>query len=136
MSDKRTFILSAHPESRGRAAQAIKEAPDGFAVTIGESTRTLDQNAAQWPILQAFADQLQWPINGRMEWLVKEDWKDILTAAFRQELARVAPGLDGGMVLLGQRTSKFGKKQFSDWLEFLHATAVARDVDLHYLEAA
>jgi len=71
-----------------------------------------------------------------MEWLLKEDWKDLLTAAFKQELARVAPGLDGGMVLLGQRTSKFGKKQFSDWLEFLHATAVARDVNLNYLKAA
>ena len=87
-----------------------------------------------WPILQAFADQLQWPINGRLEWLVDTEWKDILTAAFKQELARVAPGLDGGMVLLGQRTSKFSKKQFSDWLEFLHATAAARDVDLNYRE--
>ena len=126
----------AHPVARQRAVQAVQNAPEGFAVTVGEATRSLDQNAAQWPILQAFADQLQWPINGRMEWLLKEDWKDLLTAAFKQETARVAPGLDGGMVLLGQRTSKFGKKQFSDWLEFLHATAVARDVDLHYLEAA
>ena len=45
-------------------------------------------------------------------------------------------GLDGGVVMLGQRTSKFGKKEFSEWLEFLHATAAAREVDLHYLEAA
>jgi len=132
---KRIFILRDNT-IRANACQAIKEAPEGYAVTVGEATRSLDQNAAQWPVLQAFADQLQWPINGRMEWLLKEDWKDLLTAAFKQELARVAPGLDGGMVLLGQRTSKFGKKQFSDWLEFLHATAVARDVNLHYLKAA
>ncbi len=132
---KRIFILRDNT-IRANACQAIKEAPGGYAVTVGEATRSLDQNAAQWPVLQAFADQLQWPINGRMEWLLKEDWKDLLTAAFKQELARVAPGLDGGMVLLGQRTSKFGKKQFSDWLEFLHATAVARDVNLNYLKAA
>ena len=132
---KRTFML-VHQQARQNACQAIKEAPEGFAVTVGEPSRSLEQNAAQWPLLQAFADQLQWPINGRMEWLVKEDWKDLLTAAFKQETARVSPGLDGGMVLLGQRTSKFGKKQFSDWLEFLHATAAAREVDLHYLEAA
>lgn len=135
MSEKQYFRL-VHSEARRRAAQACQNAPDGQIVTIAEAGRTLDQNAAQWPILQAFADQLQWPINGRMEWLLKEDWKDLLTAAFKQETARVAPGLDGGMVLLGQRTSKFGKKQFSDWLEFLHATAAARDVDLHYMEAA
>jgi len=133
--NKQTFIM-AHPVARQRAVQAVQNAPGGYAVTVGEATRSLDQNAAQWPVLQAFADQLQWPINGRMEWLLKEDWKDLLTAAFKQELARVAPGLDGGMVLLGQRTSKFGKKQFSDWLEFLHATAVARDVNLNYLKAA
>jgi hypothetical protein len=132
---KRTFIL-ANSIARRNAAQAVTEAPEGYAVTVGEATRSLDQNAAQWPILQAFADQLQWPINGRMEWLTDHDWKDILTAAFKQEQARVAPGLDGGMVLLGQRTSKFGKKQFSDWLEFLLATAAARDVDLHYRDAA
>jgi hypothetical protein len=132
---KQLFRL-VHAEARRRAALACQTAPDGFVVTVAEPSRTLDQNAAQWPILQAFADQLQWPINGRMEFLSKEDWKDLLTAAFRQEVARVAPGLDGGMVLLGARTSKFGKKQFSDWLEFLHATAAARDVDLHYLEAA
>ena len=131
---KRTFILN--PQSRLIAHQALKEAPEGYAMTIGDATRSLEQNAAQWPLLQAFADQLQWPINGRMEWMSKEDWKDILTAAFKQELARVAPGLDGGMVLLGQRTSKFGKKQFSDWLEFLNATAALREVNLHYLEAA
>ena len=135
MSEKRYYRL-VHAEARRRAAECCYTAPDGFVVAISEPSRTLDQNAAQWPLLQAFADQLQWPINGRMEFLSKEDWKDLLTTAFKQEVARVAPGLDGGMVLLGARTSKFGKKQFSDWLEFLHATAAAREVDLHYLESA
>lgn len=132
---KRTFILT-HNEARSRAVQAVREAPDGYAVTIGEQSRSLDQNAAQWPILQAFSDQLQWPINGRMETLSPDDWKDLLTAAFRREQARVAPGIDGGMVLLGARTSKFGKKEFSDWLEFLHATAAHRGVEIGYQEAA
>lgn len=135
MKDKRIYRL-VHAEARRRAAQDIASAPEGYIAVVQEPNRSLDQNAAQWPILQAFADQLQWPINGKLEWLTDEEWKDILTAAFMREQARVAPGLDGGMVLLGQRTSKFGKKQFSDWLEFLHATAAARDVDLNYREAA
>jgi hypothetical protein len=135
MKDKRIYRL-VHAEARRRAAQDIASAPEGYIAVVQEPNRSLDQNAAQWPILQAFADQLQWPINGKLEWLTDEEWKDILTAAFMREQARVAPGLDGGMVLLGQRTSKFGKKQFSDWLEFLNATAAARDVDLHYREAA
>jgi hypothetical protein len=62
--------------------------------------------------------------------LEPEDWKTILTAAFRREGNRVAQGLDGGLVFLGMRTSKMSKKEFSDYLEFLNATAVLRGVNL------
>lgn len=135
MKDKRLFHLM-HQTARRRAHEAIDTAPDGYIVVVQEPTRNLDQNAAQWPILQAFADQLQWPVNGAMVWMTAEEWKDVLTAAFRKESVRVAMGMDGGMVMLGSRTSEFGKKQFSEWLEFLHATAAIRDVDLHYRDAA
>jgi hypothetical protein len=37
-------------------------------------------------------------------------------------------GLDGGVVMLGQRTSKFTKAEFSEFIEFLYATAMARGV--------
>lgn len=132
---KRVYIM-AHTEARQRAMQAVKDAPEGFAVTVSEPTRNLNQNAAQWPILQAFADQLQWPINGRMEWLTPDEWKDVLTCAFKRETVRVAMGLDGGMVMLGSRTSEFSKSRFGEWLEFLHATAVDREIELNYREAA
>lgn len=132
---KRTFIL-AHDVARANAVQAVKDAPEGFAVTIAEPTRSLEQNSAQWPILQAFADQLQWPINGKLEWMSSDEWKDVLTAAFRRETVRLAMGLDGGMVMLGQRTRQFSKREFSEWLDFLHATAAAREVRLDYMEHA
>ena len=126
---KKTFIL-VHAEARRRAAQAVQDAPDGYAVTVGEPTRSNSQNSAQWPILQAFADQLQWPVNGSMCNLTPEEFKDILTAAFRRETVRVAMGLDGGMVMLGQRTREFTKAEFSEWLEFLNATAAIRGVKI------
>jgi hypothetical protein len=132
---KRTFIM-AHDLARARCLEAVKAAPAGYAVTIAEPTRSVEQNAAQWPILQAFAKQKQAVINGRMEWVSDEDWKDILTAAFNGELTRVALGLDGRMVLLGQRTSKFGKGKFSNWIEFLHATAIEMDVVVYPERAA
>lgn len=126
---KQVFILS-HPTARQRAAQAVQNAPEGHVMTLAEPTRNLEQNAAQWPILQAFADNLVWPVNGRMESLTPDEWKDILTAAFRRESTRVAMGLDGGMVMLGARTSTMSKREFSEWLEFLHATAVDRGIEL------
>ncbi len=132
---KRVFIL-ANAEARSRALQAVQDAPEGYAITVGEPNRNLNQNAAQWPILQAFADQMQWPVNGRMVWLTADEWKDILTAAFERETVRVAMGLDGGMVMLGSRTSEFSKKRFGEWLEFLHATAADREIDLRYRDAA
>lgn len=97
-------------------------APDGHFVTIQDETRTLDQNAAQWPYLDAFSKQLEWPVNGVKQRLTPDEWKDILTAAFQQE-TRMAQGLNGGFVMLGARTSKMGKKQFSEWIEFLISSA-------------
>lgn len=130
---KQTFKL-VHREARMRAQEAIKSAQEGWVVTLSEPTRTLEQNSAQWPLLQAFADQKQLCINGVMQFVTADDWKDVLTAVFRGEM-RVAI-FDGRMILLGQRTSEFGVKKFSDWMEFLHASAVDQDVDIHYREAA
>ena len=118
------------------ACREVLSAPEGHIVTLAEPTRNLDQNAAQWPILEAFAQQLDWPINGVMSKITADDWKDILTCAFRNEQPRVAMGMNGGMVLLGQRTSKFSKRDFSDWLEFLHAIANERGVVVYQESAA
>jgi hypothetical protein len=127
VSDKAYFIL-AHAEARKRAIAAVQHAPDGQVVTISEPKRNLEQNAAQWPILEAFSKQLQWPVNGQMVWMEPEEWKDVLTAAFKGDTVRLAMGMNGGVVMIGQRTSKFGKGRFSEWLDFLNATAAQRGV--------
>lgn len=127
---KKTFVM-AHDLARRNAIKEVQTAPDGYVVTIGEPTRNLEQNAAQWPILEEFSLQLEWPVNGRMVKMDAEEWKDVLTAAFRKETARLAMGIDGGVVMLGARTSKFTKREFSDWLEFLHAVAADRGVNVH-----
>jgi len=134
MSDKKLFRL-VHPEARRRAMACVAEAPDGYVVTVQEPTRSTDQNAAQWPILEAFAEQLQWPVNGAMVNLSAEEWKDVLTAAFQGETVRLAMGLNGGVVMLGLRTSQMGKRRFSEWLDFLHATAALRGVVVYADEA-
>ncbi len=128
---KQTFILvpAPHP-ARRNALRAVEAAPEGFAVVISEPSRSLEQNAAMWPILAAWAEQKEWPVNGKMQRLSPEDWKHVLTAAFRNETGRIAAGLDGGMVLLGARTREFGKREFSDWLEFLHAASAQHGVVL------
>lgn len=101
-----------------------------WVLTIKLETRSQAQNRLMWPLLTEFSRQLQWPVNGQMVTMSPDDWKDVLTAAFRRESMSLAMGLDGGVVMLGQRTSKFTKAEFSDWIEFLFATAAARGVSL------
>lgn len=125
---KKIFRL-AHLEARRRAIQAIQEAPEGMIVTVSEPTRSLDQNSAQWPVLQAISEQLQWPVNGKLEWLTPDEFKDVLTAGFRTHAIRLAQGVDGGVVMLGVRTSKMGKKEFSDWLEYLNWFCVEKNIE-------
>jgi hypothetical protein len=119
------FVL-VHPEARRRAIEAVQHAEHGHVVTIRPPTRSLEQNAAMWALLSEFSERLEWPVNGRMVKMDAEDWKHVLTAAFRQETARLAMGLSGGVVMLGSRTSKMTKREFSEFLEFINAVAAER----------
>lgn len=126
--DKRKLIL-VNDDVRLRAMEAVRDAPEGYSVTIAPPGRSLDQNSLLWPLLECFSKQLLWPVNGEMVKLEPEEWKDILTAAFRQETVRLAMGLSGGMVMLGLRTSKMTKRDFSEFIEFILATAAQRGVN-------
>jgi hypothetical protein len=129
---KQTFIM-AHDLARANAVRAVQAAPEGYVVQIGEANRTLEQNAAQWPYLAGFAQQRQLCINGQMEWVTDDDWKDVLTACWNGEM-RVAT-FDGRVILMPQRTSKFGKAVFSTWMEYLVAMAAQCGVEPVYKSA-
>lgn len=118
---KRTFIL-AHDQARQNAIQFITAAPAGYSVTVGEPTRTLEQNALMWPLLQKLADQVVW--YGVK--LSADDWKDLLTASLRKQ--RSAPGLDGGFVVFGERTRTYSKAEFSELIELIHAFGAQQGV--------
>lgn len=127
------FILS-HETARRRAVAAVADAPAGYVVTLAEPTRTVEQNAVQWPYLDAFSKQLKWPVNGELVTMTPDEWKDVLTAAFLGESVRLAKGLSGGVVMLGLRTSRMGKSVFSEWIDFLKATAAMRNVNVVWSE--
>jgi hypothetical protein len=118
---KRTFILS-HEQARRNALQFIAQAPAGYCVTVGEPTRSLEQNALMWPLLQRLADRIVW--HGVK--LSPEDWKDMLTASLRKQ--RAVPGIDGGFVVFGERTKTYTKAQFSELIELIYAFGAQHDV--------
>ena len=135
MNERKVFGL-VHAEARRRAMAAVANAPEGYRVTVEPPKRTLDQNSLLWPVLECFSAQLEWPVNGRMVKMTAEDWKDLLSAAYRRESQRVAMGVDGGMVMLGLRTSKMNKREFSEFLEFIFSVAADRGVVLERDEVA
>lgn len=118
---KQYFIL-AHETSRQRAAHAVLSAPDGFIVEIKEPNRSLEQNSKLWSLLHDLSVQVNWHGNK----LTEENWKDILSASLKQQ--KVVPGIDGNFVVLGQRTSKMNKKDFSELLELTYAFGAQQGV--------
>lgn len=119
---RRLFILS-HDLARQNAIRAIQEAPAGFAVTLAEPKRNLDQNARMWAMLADIAHQVDW--YGKR--LTSDDWKNVFSASLRQ--LTVVPNLDGtGFVALGMSTSRLSKREMSDLIELMFAFGAQRDV--------
>lgn len=136
MTEKVSILLENEKQGHAallsiwKLAKAHLSAQRRMLLTLAPETRTAAQNRLMWPLLTEFSRQLQWPVNGQMVNMPPDDWKAVLSAAFNQESARLAMGLSGGVVMLGQRTRKFTKLQFSEWIEFLQATAAMRGVVL------
>jgi hypothetical protein len=119
---KRTFILS-HDVARQRAVDAVREAPVGFAVSVSEPKRNLDQNARMWAMLHDISAQVDW--YGKR--LTPEDWKHVFSSSLRK--LEVVPNLDGtGFVALGLSTSRMSVREMSDLIELMFAFGAERDV--------
>lgn len=118
---KQRFVM-AHDLARQRAVQAVQSAPSGYVVEIREPSRSLDQNSLLWPLLTELSHQVNW--YGQK--LTPDEWKDVMTAGLRKQKA--VPGIDGGFVMVGSRTSKMSKAEFSDLVELIYAFGAERGV--------
>lgn len=131
MTDTRTFILR-DSAIRERCATFIRSLDGVYQVTVKlfESKRTLEQNAALWALLTEISEQVEW----YGQFYEPEAWKDILTAGLKKQ--RFAPGIEGGLVVLGARTSKMSVREMSELLEFAKWFAVEKGVRFSAREAA
>lgn len=127
----RSLILRT-PDIRDRAAAYVASLPVAdppweVAVKPFEEPRTPEQNSCMWGLLTDLSKQVEWPVNGRMQYVTPEDWKQILSAGLEKE-QRVAQGIDGGFVMLGTSTSKMGKKRMSALIELIQFFGDSRGV--------
>lgn len=137
-----TFVLRTE-NARDRMAAAwafacrFLEIGKAAKVVVAECapTRTLDQNAKMWAVLTDIARQVEWPVDGKMQHVEPEDWKDILTAGLKKH-QRVAAGVEGGFVMLGQRTSRMTIGEMVELIEFALWFGTERGVKWSEKEAA
>jgi hypothetical protein len=120
--NKQYFVLS-HDTARNNAVMACRNAPHGYVVEIKEKTRSLEQNSLLWALLTDVSRQVDW--YGRR--LSPENWKNVFSAALKKQ--DVVPNIDGdGFVVLGQSTSKMGKREFGDLVEIIQSFGAQRGV--------
>jgi hypothetical protein len=81
-----------------------------------------------WALLSDIARQVQWPVDGELQWLTKEDWKVLLTAGLKRE-QRIAKGIWGGFVMLGCSTSRMSKQEMSELVELILAFGAEHGVE-------
>ena len=133
--------LTMHNAQAGHAAflrawvwcKAMLLAGHRLTLEIRKATRSSEQNARMWAMLTEIARQVEW--HGQK--LTAEDWKDMATAALKRQ--RVVPGIDGGFVVLGQRTSKMTVGEMAELMDFLEAFGAEHGVRFsapEYREAA
>ncbi|HHJ4504474.1 TPA: recombination protein NinB [Raoultella ornithinolytica] len=83
-----------------------------------EESRTDKQNRLMWPLLKDLSDQVIW----YGEKLESAEWKDLITVLVSQMQSpekeqKSAPGINGGRVYFGVRTSQASKRYMVEVIE-------------------
>lgn len=117
---KQTFIL-IHDTARQRALEAVKQAQEGFVVTVGERTRNLEQSARFHAICGDFA-------KSGIKWAGKErsagEWKILLISGHSVATgqgAEIIPGLENEFVNIRESSARMGKARASSLIEYSEA---------------
>ena len=115
----------AHQALTGQLWPAVKAlllAGHRLTLELRQETRRNAQNRRMWAMLGDVARQVNW--YGHQ--LDAEDWKHIFSANLNKQ--RAVPGLDGGFVVLGTRTSRMSKAEMSELMELMAAFGAQQGV--------
>lgn len=120
--EKATFLLRSD-NIRQNCISAIQQLPANpekpVEIVIQERKRSSDQNRRMWPLLHDLSRQVEW--YGQK--YTPDDWKDLITALVaksKNEQQRTAPGIGGGVVMFGSRTSKMRVSEMVEVIEAIY----------------
>jgi hypothetical protein len=108
---------------RSTAHTWVDKAPLGMLIKFQEPTRSLDQNAKLWAMLEDIARGKEH--NGKHH--SKEVWKALFMSACGHELELI-PGLNGEAVSMGNSSSKLSVAMMSELIEFISFWAAENGV--------
>lgn len=106
------------------AHELIDKAPDRAIVNIRPETRSNEQNAKMWAMLSDIARAKP---QGRD--LTTDKWKSLFMDAIGIP-ADWEPGINGGVVNVGYRSSRLTKAQMSDMIEQMNVYAAEHGIEL------
>lgn len=105
-----------------RSAKAQLSAGRRMVLELRDEKRSDPQNRRMWAMLTDISRQVDWYGTKPSA----EDWKHILSASLTKQ--RVAPGIDGGFVVLGLSTSKMSKAEMSELQTLMEAFGADKGV--------
>jgi hypothetical protein len=117
-----TIILSTAGNVR-RAHDLLDRAPMGAVLNIRPATRTGEQNAKMWAMLSDIARAKP---QGRE--LTTDKWKALFMDAIGIP-ADWEPGINGGVVNVGYRSSRLTVAQMSELIEQMYAYGAEHGVE-------
>lgn len=94
-----------------------------LVLKVEPEKRSNEQNKRLWAMLSDVSRQVDW----YGQTLSSEDWKHIFTASLQK--TRAVPGIDGGIVVLGQSTSRMTKAEMSELQTLIEAFGAEHGVD-------
>ena len=135
MTEKRIFILGAHPEARRRAMAYVAEAPDGHLVAVSEPTKKRAQEEKYHAMIGDIARQIthlgrKWDTDD-MKRILVDDFAEVMRSAGTplHHDSRVTPSLDGRRIVqLGIQTREFRVKEAAQFIEYLYALGAEHGV--------
>ena len=126
MSDRISLTLrdpqTGHAElvKAWELAKAMLHAGHRLTLEVKKATRSAEQNSLFWSLLADLSKQCEWAVDGRMVKLSPEEIKHILTASLKRH-QRMARGIDGCLVVLGQSTSRMTVAEMAELITLGHA---------------
>lgn len=116
-------------------AEKIKNSPIDKPIKVVTSLisqRSLEANNYMWARLTDIANQVEIPVtfpNGEtiLRKMSKEQWKHYLSGHMEGLLQ--VEGIDGGLVMLGQETSKMSIKKMHELTEFVELFGDSKSVE-------